>query len=86
MPHPTTAVIDSPLVVYREPDDDEGSFSTEVKDMFYRTLATREVPVKTITLENDVPPTDVDEVANVIKFTGANVGRRGFIPNKVADG
>jgi hypothetical protein len=85
MPHPSTVTIDSPLVVYREPDDDEGGFSTEVKDMFYRSLATRELAVQVIIFENDVPPDDVDDVANVIKFTGGSTGRRGFIPPKVGD-
>ncbi|AMV35113.1 hypothetical protein VN12_23505 [Pirellula sp. SH-Sr6A] len=80
MPHPSTLTIDSPLVVYREPDDDEGEFSTDVKDMFYRTLATSDLAVQVIILENDIPPDDVDAVANVIKFTGSSVGRRGFIP------
>jgi hypothetical protein len=82
MPHPSTVTIDSPLVVYREPDDDEGGFSTEVKDMFYRSLATRDLAVQVIILENDVPPDDVDRIANVIKFTGGNTGRRGFIPRR----
>ncbi len=80
MPHPGTVVIDSPLVVYREPDDDEGEFSTEVKDMFYRSLATGDAESQVIVLENDDPPADVQEVANVIKFTGSVIGRSGFIP------
>ena len=82
MPHPLTVTIDSPLVVYREPDDDEGEFSTEVKDMFYRSLATRDLAVQVIIFENDIPPDDIDGAANIIKFTGGNTGRRGFIPPK----
>lgn len=82
MPHPSCVILDSPLVVYREPDDDEGEFSTDVKDMFYRSLARRDIPVQTIVLENDVPPDDVERDAYVIKFTGSNIGRRGFIPPK----
>jgi hypothetical protein len=82
MAHPLTVTIDSPLVVYREPDDDEGEFSTEVKDMFYRYLAPRDLGVQVIILENDIPPDDVDGAANIIRFTGGNNGRRGFIPPK----
>jgi AAA domain len=39
MPHPGFVLIDSPLVVYREPDTDEGGFSHDVKDAFYRSIA-----------------------------------------------
>lgn len=80
LPHPLCVILDSPLVVYREPDDDEGEFSTEVKDLFYRTLARSDVAVQIIILENDAPPNDVESEATVIKFTGTNTGRRGFIP------
>lgn len=82
LPHPGLVVIDSPLVVYREPDTDEGEFSRDVKDAFYRSVA-KEFPVaQVIILENEDPPADLGESTNVIRFTGANHGRRGFIPTK----
>ncbi|MBI5655522.1 MAG: hypothetical protein HZC44_01340 [Geobacter sp.] len=80
LPHPGLVVIDSPLVVYREPDTDEGEFSRDVKDAFYRSVA-KEFPLaQVIIFENEDPPIDIGESTNVIRFTGANHGRRGFIP------
>lgn len=80
MPHPGLVVIDSPLVVYREPDTDEGGFSDDVKGAFYRSLASDFVDAQIIILENEDPPGDVDGSANVIRFTGTELGRSGFIP------
>jgi len=83
LPHPGLVVIDSPLVVYREPDTDEGEFSRDVKDAFYRSVA-KEFPIaQVIIFENEDPPADIVESTNVIRFTGANHGRRGFIPSSV---
>lgn len=82
-PHPGLVVIDSPLVVYREPDTDEGEFSRDVKDAFYRSVA-KEFPIaQVIIFENEDPPADIGETTNVIRFTGANFGRHGFIPSNV---
>jgi hypothetical protein len=39
LPHPNVVLIDSPLAVYREPDTDEAGFAPELKDSFYRSLA-----------------------------------------------
>ena len=78
--HPGIVVIDSPLVVYREPDTDEGEFSRDVKDAFYRSIADEFASAQVIIFENEDPPHDLDEAINVIRFTGASHGRRGFIP------
>lgn len=80
MPHPGFLIIDSPLVVYREPDRGEDVFSSDVKDAFYRYLATHCGDAQVIILENEEPPPDLEASANIIKFTGADHGRRGFIP------
>jgi hypothetical protein len=81
LPHPGLVVIDSPLVVYREPDTDEGEFSRDVKNAFYRSIA-KEFPIaQVIIFENEDPPVDIGESANVIRFTGSNHGRKGFIPS-----
>lgn len=80
MPHPGFVLIDSPLVVYREPDTDEGSFSHDVKDAFYRSIADDFRASQVIIFENEDPPSDLEANANVIRFTGAEHGRRGFIP------
>lgn len=80
MPHPGFVLIDSPLVVYREPDTDEGGFSHDVKDAFYRSIAEDFSASQVIIFENEDPPADLDADANVIRFTGAPHGRQGFIP------
>jgi hypothetical protein len=80
MPHPGLVLIDSPLVVYREPDTDEGGFPRDVKDSFYRSTAKESRNSQVIIFENEDPPTDMEQSANVIRFTGAGYGRRGFIP------
>lgn len=83
MPHPGFALIDSPLVVYREPDTDEGGFSHDVKDAFYRSIAEDFRASQVIIFENEDPPSDLGADANIIRFTGASHGRQGFIPKNV---
>ncbi|MNR59406.1 hypothetical protein D3C85_1806600 [compost metagenome] len=82
MPHPGFVLIDSPLVVYREPDTNEGGFSHDVKDAFYRSIAEDLHSAQVIIFENEDPPVDLDNKATVIKFTGTSHGRQGFIPKK----
>lgn len=83
MPHPGFVLIDSPLVVYREPDTDEGGFSYDVKDAFYRSIAEYFRASQVIIFENEDPPSDLGADANIIRFTGAPHGRQGFIPKNV---
>ena len=80
MPHPGFVLIDSPLVVYREPDTGEGSFTRDVKDAFYRSLAKSFGDAQVIILENEEPPADLDRSANLTEFTGTDRGRKGFVP------
>ncbi len=80
LPHPGLVIIDSPLVVYREPDRDEIGFSHEVKNSFYRSLATNFKDQQVIVVENDEPPKDVSAFACLINFTASTSGRAGFIP------
>lgn len=79
-PFPGLVLVDSPLVVYREPDAEEGAFPHDVKDAFYRSLSGAFMDAQVIILENDPPPADVVARANVVAFTGTDQGRRGFIP------
>jgi len=78
-PHPGLVVIDSPLVVYREPDTSEGGEEYQVKDAFYRGVARSFSSSQIIVLENEGPPADLAN-ANVILFTGAAHGKAGFLP------
>lgn len=78
-PHPGLVLIDSPLVVYREPECDESGADYFVKDAFYREVAAAFSSDQVIILENEDPPGDL-EGANVITFSGTNQGRFGFLP------
>ena len=80
MPHPGFVLIDSPLVVYREPDTDEGGFSHDVKNAFYRSIADNFRASQVIIFENENPPSDLGTDVNIIRFTAAAHGRQGFIP------
>jgi hypothetical protein len=80
LPSPGMVAIDSPLVVYREPDPEEGAFPRGVKDLFYRSIARSFGDAQVFIFENEVPPADLGEEANVISFTKTGSGRYGFIP------
>jgi predicted nuclease with TOPRIM domain len=80
-PHPGFVLIDSPLVVYREPDPDGVTLDASVKSAFFADLASAFGAEQVILLENDEPPDEVaarDDV-NIIRFTKRGDGRYGFI-------
>lgn len=81
MPYPNFLVVDSPLVVYREPDSCDVSLALDVKNAFYEDIATSFSNVQVIILENETPPDSLAVNANLILFTGNDTGRSGFIPN-----
>lgn len=80
--HPGFVVMDSPLVVYREPDADDPQFSADVKGAFFRDLAASFSDSQLVVLENEEPPADLVETGaiTVVRFTGSSSGRRGFFP------
>lgn len=82
LPHSGVVIIDSPLVVYKQPDVGEESFSEDLKAAFFRDLAHSYEDAQIIVIENEVPPADVvsSSEANVVLFTGTSEGRSGFIP------
>lgn len=79
-PSPGLVLIDSPLVVYREPDPEEKDFPPAVKQHFYETVAEKFTDAQVIVFENDEPPVSLADHATVTIFTGTAAGRRGFIP------
>jgi hypothetical protein len=80
LPFPGMVVIDSPLVVYREPDPEEGTFPIALKDYFYKSIAETFEDAQVLILENDAPQAALDGEANIITFTKTASGRYGFIP------
>lgn len=79
-PTPGLVLIDSPLVVYREPDVGEESFPLAVKQNFYETVAREFTDGQVVIFENDEPPATVAKQASITAFTGTRAGRTGFIP------
>ena len=79
-PSPSLVVIDSPLVVYREPDAGEEAFPPAVKQHFYEAVAHDFKDAQVVILENEEPPASVRSDARVEVLTGTASGRRGFFP------
>ena len=81
-PHSGFVLIDSPLVVYREPDPDGVTLDASVKSAFFADLASSFLAEQVILLENDEPPDEVLASGNVnmVRFTKREEGRYGFIP------
>lgn len=77
-------LIDSPFVVYREPDPGEEQFPVSVKEAFYRTIGATFKETQVIILENDERPIDLGNEANIVFFTGKRTGRWGFSPSPPA--
>jgi len=81
-PFPNFVLIDSPLLVYEEPDADESSFPQDIKQHFWSDVNTSFAEAQVIIIENSkqLPGDDTIDDANVVLFTGNYQGRRAFIP------
>jgi hypothetical protein len=81
-PFPNFVLIDSPLLVYEEPDADEASFPQEIKRHFWESVKTSFAEAQVIIIENkrQLPSDGSLKDANIVLFTGTEQGRRGFIP------
>jgi hypothetical protein len=81
-PFPNFVVIDSPLLVYEEPDADESSFPQDVKKHFWESVKASFAEAQVIIIENSkqLPSDNALGDVNVVLFTGNDQGRRGFIP------
>ncbi|WP_026768818.1 AAA family ATPase [Asinibacterium sp. OR53] len=73
------SIIDSPLVTYRKPDADNEDIPIDMAMDFYRYIVASEIE-QVIIMENEEPPTDIEQKINHIIFTQSNDGRYGFIP------
>jgi hypothetical protein len=79
-PFPNFVLIDSPLLVYEEPDADEASFPQDIKKHFWESVKSSFREAQVIIIENSKQlPSDIGDV-KVTLFTGNEQGRRGFIP------
>jgi len=81
-PFPNFVLIDSPLLVYEEPDANESSFPQNIKKHFWESVKASFSEAQVIIIENShqLPNDGTLEGVNIELFTGNDQGRRGFIP------
>lgn len=81
-PFPNFVLIDSPLLVYEEPDADESSFPQDIKKHFWESVKASFIDAQVIIIENShqLPGDGTLDGVTVELFTGNDQGRRGFIP------
>lgn len=81
LPHPGFAVLDTPLLAYREPESDEDDLSeTDVQDRFYDYLSKMKER-QVIVLENNDPPESIRTGPQTTFFSkNPHKGRYGFFP------
>jgi hypothetical protein len=82
-PHPGFALLDSPLLSYKEPDGaDDDLRHTDLKMRFYEYLKQVSSDQQVIIIENTDPPDDVRLMSYAQKFTGnPEEGRAGLFPS-----
>ncbi len=87
-PFPNFLLIDSPLLVYEEPDADESSFPQDIKKHFWESVKTSFTEAQVIIIENrrQLPVDRALDGVRIELFTGNDQGRRGFIPRAMGDG
>jgi hypothetical protein len=81
-PFPNFVLIDSPLLVYEEPDAGESTFPQDIKKRFWESVKTSFTDAQVIIIENShqLPGDGTLDGVKVELFTGNDQGRRGFIP------
>jgi hypothetical protein len=80
-PHPRVLILDSPLVTYRDPmtPEDVQLSHSDLSQRFYEPFREWDNRLQVIIIENRDPPTWINEVAKVERFTGVqSYGRAGF--------
>lgn len=81
-PFPNFVLIDSPLLVYEEPDSDESAFPHDIKKHFWESVKSSFIDAQVIIIENShqLPGDGTLDGVKVELFTGNEQGRMGFIP------
>lgn len=82
LPHPGIAILDSPLLSYREPENAEDDLrGSDLNAKFYHYLMALPKNRQVIIIENTDPPVDIQKSDQVQRFTKlAAVGRAGLFP------
>ncbi|MCX5470181.1 hypothetical protein OSH04_00485 [Alcaligenes sp. A-TC2] len=83
-PFPNFVFIDSPLLVYEEPDADESAFPRDIKKHFWESVKTSFIDAQVIVIENghQLPSDGTLDGVKIELFTGNEQGRKGFIPTE----
>jgi len=84
IPHPSFVILDSPLTTYKERDkkvnEHKEDISKGIKESFFRNLAKVNEEWQIIIFDNELPPSDLENIT-YHHFTGnADINRAGFIP------
>jgi hypothetical protein len=79
LPHPGFVILDSPVLTYREPDEDDTELTYNVVEHFYRALLD-DSSAQVIVVENGDPPQDLATLAKVYAFHTSGAERAGFFP------
>jgi len=84
LPHPGFVVLDSPLLAYYKPEDDEDAHlqGSDLKERFYDYLVERHSDAsQVIIIENERPTDRITSGINLTVFTkNPSLGRYGFFP------
>ncbi|HRG94619.1 MAG TPA: hypothetical protein PLR99_00125 [Polyangiaceae bacterium] len=83
---PNFALLDSPLLVYEEPDAGESMFPQDIKRHFWESVKASFTDARVIIVEHcqQLPGDGTLDGVKVELFTGNDQGRRGFIPQQTA--
>ncbi|WP_333740872.1 hypothetical protein [Streptomyces sp. IBSBF 2806] len=82
--HPGFGVLDSPVLTYREPHEQDVQLTHNVVEHFCRGLLS-DVPGQVIVVENGDPPRDLGEYATVYAFSTPASERAGVFPAQAED-
>jgi hypothetical protein len=80
LPHPGFVVLDSPVLTYREPGEDDTELTHNVVEHFYQALLD-DSSAQIIVVENGDPPKDIATLAKVYAFHTPGAVRMGFFPS-----
>lgn len=90
LPHPGIIALDSPLLSYRDSLSRYGELAADERQVaesglnghFYRFLLDNADKAQFVVIENDAPPFDLGDAAQVTTFVGSEGlgGRKGFFP------
>lgn len=83
LPHPGFVLLDSPLLSYWKPEDDTDSLQlagSDLKERFYKFLASGEARGQVIIIENEHPKDSDRSISSIVFTRNPSDGRYGLFP------